>query len=129
MSKEFPLPYGNHNLCQNFLVYKTSILFFRDTAAGFCYLNDIVVAILTLRQKYERVLYIDLDVHHGDGVEDAFCATNKVFTLSFHKNSPGFYPGIHINCYSSSYCDASTMGPTVQHCHIVYMAADIHSEC
>ena len=56
-------------------------------------MNDIVVAILKLREKYGRVLYIDLDLHHGDGVEDAFCATNKVFTLSFHKYSPGFFPG------------------------------------
>ncbi|KAI0217672.1 Histone deacetylase 8 [Lamellibrachia satsuma] len=65
----------------------------RHEASGFCYFNDIVLGILKLRQKYERVLYIDLDLHHGDGVEDAFCATNKVMTVSFHKYSPGFFPG------------------------------------
>ena len=41
--------------------------FYRDSAAGFCYVNDIVLAILKLREKYKRVLYIDLDIHHGDG--------------------------------------------------------------
>ena len=39
----------------------------RDEACGFCYVNDAVLAILKLRQKYDRVLYIDIDLHHGDG--------------------------------------------------------------
>ncbi|XP_050391463.1 histone deacetylase 8 isoform X1 [Patella vulgata] len=65
----------------------------RDSASGFCYINDVVLGILKLRQKFDRVLYIDLDLHHGDGVEEAFCCTNKVLTLSFHKYSPGFFPG------------------------------------
>ncbi|XP_064610277.1 histone deacetylase 8-like [Liolophura sinensis] len=65
----------------------------KDQASGFCYVNDIVLGILKLREKYQRVLYIDLDLHHGDGVEDAFSATSKVFTLSFHKYSAGFFPG------------------------------------
>ncbi|XP_013383573.1 histone deacetylase 8-like [Lingula anatina] len=65
----------------------------RDSAAGFCYINDIVLGILKLRTKYDRVLYVDIDLHHGDGVEDAFCATSKVMTVSFHKYSPGFFPG------------------------------------
>ena len=42
-------------------------LFVRDMASGFCYINDIVLAILKLRERYDRVMYIDLDVHHGDG--------------------------------------------------------------
>ncbi|XP_073456710.1 histone deacetylase 8 [Aquarana catesbeiana] len=65
----------------------------KDEASGFCYLNDAVLGILKLRQKYERVLYIDLDLHHGDGVEDAFSFTSKVMTVSLHKFSPGFFPG------------------------------------
>ncbi len=52
-----------------------------------------MLAIQRLRKVYDRVLYIDLDVHHGDGVENAFCFSNKVFTLSLHKYSPGFFPG------------------------------------
>ncbi|XP_060688640.1 histone deacetylase 8 [Hemiscyllium ocellatum] len=65
----------------------------KDEASGFCYLNDAVLGILKLRKKFDRVLYIDLDLHHGDGVEDAFSFTSKVMTVSFHKYSPGFFPG------------------------------------
>ncbi|XP_063288312.1 histone deacetylase 8 isoform X2 [Pelobates fuscus] len=65
----------------------------KDEASGFCYLNDAVLGILKLRQKFDRVLYIDMDLHHGDGVEDAFSFTSKVMTVSLHKFSPGFFPG------------------------------------
>lgn len=65
----------------------------RDKASGFCYVNDIVLCIMKLRQKFSRILYIDLDQHHGDGVHEAFEFTNKVLTLSFHKYMPGFFPG------------------------------------
>nr|XP_022288958.1 histone deacetylase 8-like [Crassostrea virginica] len=65
----------------------------RDMASGFCYINDIVLAILKLRERYDRVMYIDLDVHHGDGVEEAFSASSRVMTVSVHKHSPGFFPG------------------------------------
>ncbi|XP_026123872.1 histone deacetylase 8 isoform X3 [Carassius auratus] len=65
----------------------------KDEASGFCYVNDAVLGILKLRQKYERVLYVDVDLHHGDGVEDAFSFTSKVMTVSLHKFSPGFFPG------------------------------------
>ena len=58
----------------------------RDEASGFCYVNDIVLAIQHLRRVYDRVLYIDLDVHHGDGVENAFNFSPKVFTFSMHKH-------------------------------------------
>lgn len=44
-------------------------------ASGFCYVNDIVLAILELLKYNERVLYVDIDVHHGDGVEEAFLTT------------------------------------------------------
>uniref|UniRef100_A0A8D0LAN7 Histone deacetylase 8 n=1 Tax=Sphenodon punctatus TaxID=8508 RepID=A0A8D0LAN7_SPHPU len=39
----------------------------KDEASGFCYLNDAVLGILQLRRKFDRILYIDLDLHHGDG--------------------------------------------------------------
>ncbi|XP_055913058.1 histone deacetylase 8-like isoform X2 [Eupeodes corollae] len=65
----------------------------RDKASGYCYVNDIVLGILVLRKKFDRILYIDLDVHHGDGVQEAFETTKRVFTLSFHQYEPGFYPG------------------------------------
>uniref|UniRef100_A0A8C6XY96 Histone deacetylase 8 n=1 Tax=Naja naja TaxID=35670 RepID=A0A8C6XY96_NAJNA len=65
----------------------------KDEASGFCYLNDAVLGILQLRRKFDRVLYVDLDLHHGDGVEDAFSFTSKVMTVSLHKFAPGFFPG------------------------------------
>uniref|UniRef100_A0A8D9ASA8 Histone deacetylase 8 n=1 Tax=Cacopsylla melanoneura TaxID=428564 RepID=A0A8D9ASA8_9HEMI len=64
----------------------------RDMAEGFCYVNDIVLAILQLNKKFNRILYVDLDVHHGNGVENAFSSTPKVFTFSLHRNGFGFYP-------------------------------------
>jgi histone deacetylase 8 len=66
---------------------------FSDKASGFCYINDIVLAIERLQTKFEKILYIDMDVHHGDGVESAFLYSRRVFTLSFHKAEPGFFPG------------------------------------
>lgn len=42
----------------------------RNAASGFCYVNDIVLAILELLKYHARVLYIDIDIHHGDGVEE-----------------------------------------------------------
>lgn len=65
----------------------------REKAGGFCYVNDIALCISKLRQKFNRVLYIDLDQHHGDGVQDAFEYTDKVMTFDIHKYMPGFYPG------------------------------------
>ena len=65
----------------------------RDRAAGFCYANDVVLAIHKLQKGFKRVLYIDLDVHHGDGVEEAFSCTSRVATLSLHLHEPGFFPG------------------------------------
>lgn len=65
----------------------------RDEAEGFCYVNDIAIAIQRLRSRFQRVLYIDLDVHHGNGVENAFAYSRRIFTVSFHQHQPGFYPG------------------------------------
>jgi histone deacetylase HOS2 len=56
----------------------------RGNASGFCFVNDIVLAILQLLRRYPRVIYIDIDVHHGDGVEAAFLSTDRVMTVSFH---------------------------------------------
>jgi histone deacetylase 1/2 len=61
-------------------------------ASGFCYANDIVLAILELLKHHKRVLYIDIDIHHGDGVEEAFYTTDRVMTVSFHKFGE-YFPG------------------------------------
>ncbi|CAL2048656.1 unnamed protein product [Caenorhabditis brenneri] len=65
-------------------------------ASGFCYTNDIVLGIMELLKFHQRVLYIDIDVHHGDGVEEAFAATNRVMTVSFHKYGTFFPHSGHI---------------------------------
>lgn len=65
----------------------------RHKAEGFCYINDIVLGILVLTKKFKRILYIDLDNHHGDGVEKAFASSQRVFCLSFHQLECGYYPG------------------------------------
>ncbi|KAM0675156.1 Histone deacetylase 2 [Gurleya vavrai] len=64
----------------------------RGEASGFCYVNDIVLGIIELLRYHERVLYIDIDVHHGDGVEEAFYTTDRVMTVSLHKYGD-FFPG------------------------------------
>ena len=65
----------------------------KTEASGFCYVNDIVICILELLKIYPRVLYLDIDVHHGDGVEEAFYNTNRVMTVSFHEFEEDFFPG------------------------------------
>jgi histone deacetylase 1/2 len=64
----------------------------KSEASGFCYVNDIVLAILELLKYHQRVLYVDIDIHHGDGVEEAFYTTDRVMTLSFHKYGE-YFPG------------------------------------
>ncbi len=64
----------------------------KHEASGFCYINDCVLSILELLKVHHRVLYIDIDVHHGDGVEEAFFTSDRVLTCSFHKYGD-FFPG------------------------------------
>ena len=65
-----------------------------DRASGFCYFNDPVFSILTfLKEGSRNVLYIDLDAHHGDGVEDAFMDDERVTTLSIHEAERWPYSG------------------------------------
>ncbi|VDO99789.1 unnamed protein product [Heligmosomoides polygyrus] len=64
----------------------------KSEASGFCYSNDIVLAILELLKHHQRVLYVDIDIHHGDGVEEAFYTTDRVMTVSFHKYGE-YFPG------------------------------------
>ena len=66
-----------------------------DRASGFCYFNDPVFSILTfLAQGLERVLYVDLDAHHGDGVQDAFEADSRVLTISIHEEKRWPHSGL-----------------------------------
>jgi acetoin utilization protein AcuC len=57
-----------------------------DRASGFCFLNDAVLGLLTwIDQGLNNILYLDLDAHHGDGVQDAFHDDSRVFTFSIHE--------------------------------------------
>ena len=62
----------------------------KNKAAGFCYINDIVLSINVLRRNYRRIFYLDLDLHHGDGVESAFEFSKNVMTCSIHRYDIGF---------------------------------------
>ena len=65
----------------------------RERASGFCYVNDAVLAILTLRARGLRVAYIDIDAHHGDGVQAAFYRDPDVMTVSTHERGERLFPG------------------------------------
>jgi acetoin utilization protein AcuC len=66
-----------------------------NRASGFCYFNDPVFAVLTfLSRGLERVLYVDLDAHHGDGVQDAFADDPRVLTISIHEEKRWPHSGL-----------------------------------
>lgn len=62
-------------------------------ASGFCYINDPVLAIKSLVARGRRVAYIDIDAHHGDGVQEAFYGTDRVLTISLHETGQSLFPG------------------------------------
>jgi acetoin utilization protein AcuC len=65
----------------------------RERASGFCYVNDAVLAILRLRERGLRVAYVDIDAHHGDGVQYAFYGDPNVLTISTHERGERLFPG------------------------------------
>jgi acetoin utilization protein AcuC len=65
----------------------------KDHASGFCYVNDIAIAISDLLGKGKRVAYLDIDAHHGNGVQDAFYTSDKVLTISLHESGETLFPG------------------------------------
>lgn len=62
-------------------------------ASGFCVFNDAAVAIHWLLEEGLRVAYVDIDVHHGDGVQDAFYDDDRVLTISLHQSGRTLFPG------------------------------------
>ena len=62
-------------------------------AAGFCVLNDCAVALRHLRRRFARVAYVDIDVHHGDGVQELFFDDPSVLTISLHESGRTLFPG------------------------------------
>ncbi len=66
----------------------------RGRASGFCVFNDAAIAIAwLLGQGLERIAYVDLDVHHGDGVQAAFWDDPRVLTVSIHQTPLTLFPG------------------------------------
>lgn len=66
----------------------------RNQASGFCIYNDINVAIRFAQKRYgARILYLDTDAHHGDGVQWEFYDDPDVLTISFHENGRYLFPG------------------------------------
>lgn len=66
---------------------------FPEKAAGFCYINDNALACTVLAEAGKRVLYLDIDVHNGDGVAHAFYRRSDVMTISLHENPKTLFPG------------------------------------
>lgn len=78
-----------------------------DRASGFCIFNDVVLAIRTLLAAgAKKVAYVDIDVHHGDGVQAAFYDDPRVLTISLHENPAALFPGTGL--------PAETGGPGAQ---------------
>lgn len=97
----------------------------QNKAAGFCYLNDPVFAILELKkQGIERIAYIDIDAHHGDGVENAFENDDNVLTLSIHEGNRFPYSGefgvdldrAFVNIPIPQYVNDSEYSLIIDHC-------------
>ncbi len=78
-----------------------------DRASGFCYFNDPVFAILTLLDGgLSRIAYIDIDAHHGDGVEAAFTDRPEILTFSIHEEKRWPHSGTQTGCNKNNKCNA-----------------------
>jgi len=65
----------------------------RDRASGFCTYNDAAIACQWFKHRGHRVAYVDVDVHHGDGVEHIFESDPDVLTISLHESGHWLFPG------------------------------------
>jgi acetoin utilization protein AcuC len=65
----------------------------RGESSGFCVYNDCALAIAVLRERFTRVAYLDIDVHHGDGVQWIWYEMPDVLTISIHQDGRTLYPG------------------------------------
>lgn len=77
-----------------------------DRASGFCYFNDLALGLLRLKDLgFTRILYLDFDAHHGDGVQDAFAGDPGVFTLSIHEERRWPFTGGIDDCEGGTACN------------------------
>ncbi len=65
----------------------------RDYAEGFCYINDVAIAIMDAMKRGLKVAFIDIDAHHCNGVQDAFYEESRVLVISLHETGEILYPG------------------------------------
>jgi len=65
----------------------------RNSASGFCIYNDLAIAIHHLTKQGLWVAYLDIDVHHGDGVQQILYEDKRVMTISFHESGQYLFPG------------------------------------
>jgi len=68
---------------------------YRERSSGFCVFNDCAIAIEHLRQKHhvQKILYVDMDAHHGDGVFYSYETDSRLFIVDFHEDGRYLYPG------------------------------------
>lgn len=64
----------------------------QDAAGGFCYLNNAAIAAQELRKKFKRIVVLDTDMHHGQGIQEIFYDRDDVFYISIHGDPTNFYP-------------------------------------
>jgi len=62
-------------------------------ASGFCIFNDVALGISALLTRFRKILYIDIDAHHGDGVQQIFYSDPRVLTISIHETGKHLFPG------------------------------------
>jgi acetoin utilization protein AcuC len=92
-----------------------------EQASGFCYMNDVALACMVFAEHGKKVLYLDVDVHHGDGVAYAFYNRSDVMTISFHQNPRTLFPG-------TGFEDEIGEGPGKGYCVNVPLPAGTYDE-
>ncbi|WP_252106796.1 MULTISPECIES: histone deacetylase family protein [unclassified Halomonas] len=65
-----------------------------DSAGGFCFLNNAAIAAQHLTRRYPRIVVLDTDMHHGQGIQEIFYSRSDVFYISIHGDTTNFYPAV-----------------------------------
>lgn len=65
----------------------------RGRASGFCVFNDPAISLMIMKQRFKKLMYVDIDLHHGDGVQGIFENDPDVLTFSIHESGKTLYPG------------------------------------
>ncbi|MHC4762433.1 MAG: arginase family protein [Planctomycetota bacterium] len=92
-----------------------------ELASGFCYINDVALACIILAEAGKKVFYLDVDVHHGDGVQNAFYTRSDVLTMSLHESGRTLFPG-------TGFCDEIGTGEGTGYSVNVPLPIDTYDE-